>query len=212
MKKTTFKRISVLLLAVLLLATMIMPSVAIAADPVVVKMSLFSYTKNCFDTGHSWLYFENVSNQTVTVGVYQLAPGQAVSVGTFKNTRSDGAGVYYNVEAYCTANYGANGRVSLTETLTASELAKVSGMINSNNNWTLVKNCAWFASKIWNEVSDIEVFSGSTPSCLKTSMKVESDYNYQTNKGMFTPSADQVYKQKGNTLVVVSSGSLKNPL
>ena len=209
--KKTCKRLFALLLAVIMVIGTI-PMIAAADDPIVAKLTLFSYTKNCFDTGHSWLYFENLTDKNITVGVYTLEPGKAVSVGTFKNTRSDGAGVYYNVEAYCTAKYGSSGRVSLSETITASELAKVNGIINSNNTWSLVHNCAWFAAKVWNSVSDIDVFSGSTPSCLKTSMKVESGYKTKTNAPMFAPAANQVYKQKGSTLVVVSSGSLKNPL
>ena len=206
------KRILCMLLCCVLLVGLLSTAALAAGDPVVARMTLFSYQKNCIDIGHAWLYFENLSNQEITVGVYTLAPGEAVSIGTFKNTRSDGAGVYYNVEAYCTAKYGANGRVSLSETITASELAKVTGLINSNNTWTLVRNCSWFASKIWNSVSDIDVFSGSTPSCLKTSMNVESGYKCQTNAPMFVSDAGNVYKQVGNSLRVVSSGSLKNPL
>ncbi len=210
MKNRIFRLFGVILCICMILT--MLPISASANSDSVCRMSLFSYTAHPFDTGHSWLYFENLTDAPITVGVYTLAPGKAVSVGTFKNTRSDGAGVYYNVEAYCTANYGSNGRISLSMEINSDQLNTVNGVINGNNLWTLVRNCSWFAAKVWNSVSSIDVFSGSTPSCLKTSMKVESCYKTTTNQPMFAPSAGEVYKQVDGGLKVVSSDSLKNPL
>ena len=50
--------------------------------------------------GHTWLYFENLTNSTLTVGIYQLPKGQGVSVGTYGYLIKDGRGLYYNVEGY----------------------------------------------------------------------------------------------------------------
>ena len=170
--KKKIKRTFCLLLAVLMLALFALPSFA-SGDEIVARVSIVSYLKNAFSTGHSWLYIENLSDKMLTVGVYLLEPGEAVSVGTFRYTRKEGRGIYYNVENYCVNKFGASQRYSLSETVTESELSGISNKINSYaGKWTPVKNCAYFAANVWNDISRIHLVSGSTPSCLRTSIKL----------------------------------------
>lgn len=211
--KKSLHLVFALLLAVTLLLSVFTPALAAGAEQAVARMSIFSYTAHAFDTGHSWLYFENISDEQIIVGKYVLAPGEAVSVGIFKYTRKDGEGVYYNVEAYCSDKYGASGRVSLTQTITASQLRSVSSQINSKNRWRVTYNCASFAADIWNSVTGKSVFSGNTPSCLKTSIRTKG---CEKNRPMQVPQASQCYKMRGSGdgawLEPVSSGTLAKEL
>ena len=87
--KNKAKRVLSLLLAVVMLVPFALPAFA-ESDEIVARVSIVSYLKNVFSTGHSWLYIENLSDKTLTVGIYQLEPGASVSVGTFKNSRKEG--------------------------------------------------------------------------------------------------------------------------
>ena len=82
-------------------------------------------------------------------------------------------GLWYNLESYF-ANQGAyDGRVSLSEEITQSELDTLNGIINSNDKWSLFNNCSSFAAKTWNSVSGTSLSAGwiNTPSNLKKSIK-----------------------------------------
>ena len=200
------KKFSKRLFAALMLLPLALPSFAADGDEIVARVSIVSYLKNAFSTGHSWLYIENLTDRTLTVGVYELEPGEAVSVGTFRYTRKEGRGIYYNVERYCVNKFGASARYSLSETVTESELNGISRKINSySGKWTPVKNCAYFAANVWNSISKIHLFSGSTPSCLRTSIKLHGG---KRGISMTDVAAENVYKQDGSSLKVVRASAL----
>ena len=67
------------LFAALMLLLLALPSFAAYGDEIVARVSFVSYLKNSFSTGHSWLYIENLTDRTLTVGVYELEPGEVVS-------------------------------------------------------------------------------------------------------------------------------------
>lgn len=214
MNKT--KKILSVFICVLFFLSVVAPFSAFAAskNKDVAKISVFAWTKNSLDAGHAWVYFENVSDKTITVGIYKLKPGKAVSVGIFMNmTRKEGQGVYYNLESYLVNRYGASGRVSITEKINEKELSAASKCINKNNNWSAVKNCAWFAAKVWNSAASQKVVSCSSPAVLKTSIK---SYKEQKNKKLKNVSAKSVFKQKGSSsnayLKVVGKATLKKSL
>lgn len=194
MKKTK-KRIC-LVLSFLLVLLMMAPVSAMAASTQAdaAKVTVFSYAK-VFKAGHSWIYIKNISSKTLKIGAYALKPGEGVSVGAFMNTRKEGKGIYYNVESYVVNTYGASGRVSLTEGVTEAEIAKISDYILSHNTWTPVKNCSYFAAKIWNMISGKRLYHGSSPSCLKTSIKANGG---KTNVAMDPVDISNVYKMKGS--------------
>lgn len=204
------KRIICLLMTVLLIASLAAPASAAASSGNVAVMSVFAWTKNAADPGHAWLYFENTSKSTITVGKYKLAPGKAVSVGIFMNsTRKEGRGVYYNLESYLVNKFGASGRVSISQKITSAELKKVTKCINKNNTWTPARNCSWFAAKVWNTVADKKVGKGSSPAAVKAKIK---SYKETKNKALQKVSAKNVYKQKSSGLKVVRAATLKKSL
>ena len=211
MKKTkSIKKLLCVVLTALMVFAVALPSFAKGNDAPVARLSAVSYVKNMFSHGHSWLYIENISNKTLTVGIYELKPGEAVSVGTFKYSRKEGKGIYYNVELFCNEKFKTGGRYSLTTEITESQLEGVSRKINSySGKWTPVKNCAYFVANVWNGVSKIRLVSGSTPSCLKTSIRLHSG---KKNIPMQSITADKVFKQKGNSLVQVRSSALNSGL
>ncbi len=213
MKKIMKKLICMLLVLVSLLTVFAPSAYAAAPTDAVAEMSIFSYMEHPFDTGHAWLYFKNISNNEITVGKYVLQPGEGVSVGTFKNTRNDGAGVYYNVESWCTARYGTDDRVSRTTTINHAQLDVVNSKILHNNGWTLFKNCAYFAKLVWNSVASDKVNTVNLPLSVKIEIKSSK---YETNKEMNIPAPSQVFKQIGSGdsayLVVVTSKSLEGGL
>lgn len=187
-----------------------LPAFAQENNEIVARVSIVSYLKNAFSTGHSWLYIENLTDRTLTVGVYELEPGEAVSVGTFRYSRKEGRGIYYNVERYCVNKFGASQRYSLSETVTAGELNSISKKINSySGKWTPVKNCAYFAANVWNGISKIRLVSGSTPSCLRTSIKLHGG---KRGIAMSDVAAENVYKQDGSSLRVVRASALSKGL
>lgn len=207
--KTKAKRVLAMFLAAIMLFAFALPAFA-HGDEIVARVSIVSYLKNAFSTGHSWLYIENLTDRTLTVGVYELEPGEAVSVGTFRYSRKEGRGIYYNVENYCVNKFGASQRYSLSETVTESELNSISGKINSySGKWTPVKNCSYFAAHVWNGISKIHLVSGSTPSCLRTSIKLHGG---KRGISMNDVSAENVYKQDGLSLRVVRSDALSKGL
>lgn len=195
MKKRT--RLLSFMLAVLFILATFAPMSVFAAnseDKDVATITIFSYA-TMFDKGHGWVYFENKSNETLTIGAYKLKPGKAVSVGTYSNTRKEGKGVYYNLDSYIVNHFNYKGRVSLTEGITKAEVEKLSNYINTHNTWSVTKNCTYFAEKLWNQVSTKKVKGAGTPSYLKTTIK---RYNEQTNKAMDDVSKKEVYRLKGS--------------
>lgn len=155
--------------------------------------------------GHVWLYFENLTGSELKVGCYTLPAGQGVSVGTMSLSRSDGAGVYYNIEAYCCNKLGISGTKSKSVYLTAEELARVSGEIVNRNSWTLSKNCGYFASSVWNSVCTDKVSYKFLPLQMKNKLS-------DTMPSMYYPEKTQVFKQVGSgssaTMKQVKNASL----
>ena len=194
MKKRT--RLLSLLLAVMFVLSALAPMsvFAMSEDKDVATITVFSYAA-MFDKGHAWIYFENKSYETLTIGAYKLEPGKSVSVGTYSNARKEGKGVYYNLDSYIVNHFNYKKRVSLTEGITKAEVKKLSDYINTHNTWSVSKNCTYFAEKMWNQVSKKKIKALGTPSHLKTTIK---KYNEQTNKAVDDVSKKEVYKLKGS--------------
>lgn len=209
MRKTkALKRFLCVMLAAVMVFGVTLPAFAKGSSPTVVRMSIVSYYKNAASTGHAWLYFENTSKKTVTVGVYKLKPGDGISVGTFGYIRKEGPGVYYNLESYITNHQGTKGRVSLSQDITAAQLKKVSKKINQfKSKWNVAQNCTYFAEKVWNTVATVKLNTAATPLALRNAIRRQAG----CEKNLFHQSvaAKQVFKQKGSSLKRVRSSALK---
>lgn len=215
MKISLFKRILSIVVAIVTVFTMTTVAFAktdskSADDEIVATITLFC-RPNMIIHGHGWIYVENLSKSTLKVGHYELSPSDGVSIGTFANSREDGWGIYYNIEAYSATTYGLDGCTTLTEELTVSELTTLSNKIyNYTNTWNHFINCMYFAFTMWNSVSDITFIPVIFPIFGQLQMLF---YDYKTDEPEMKPvTAEQVYRQKGTGdkayLVQASEGSL----
>lgn len=162
--------------------------------------------------GHLWVYFENLTDKTVMVGDYALPAKQGVSVGTWGTKGKDGAGVYYNVEAYSAGHYGISGIISAKDGLTAEELEKVSREITDSDIWTpFFCNCMGFAFTVWDECCRPALIPLVFPFIGRLEMLIFLGASRDLQ--MYIPNADQVYRQvKGKGIKPVSDGMLKKVL
>ncbi len=163
--------------------------------------------------GHVWLYVENLTDGELKVGAYTLPQGQGVSIGTFFFSRSNGGGIYYNVEAYCGNATGLEKTESASMLITAEQLVIISKKTLKNNQWNPFINCGFFATNAWNAVSDIHIAYGVFPFITKSSIKRKGGEGVPQ---MYVPTAEQVFKQKGfnenATLKPATRGTLKHKI
>lgn len=159
-----------------------------AAETGVIQLSIYSMHGDS-GLGHAWIVVENGTKEHLNFYNTVMVGNETYSIGTWgtlkdplTNELFKGAWLCY--EAY--RNYGIYNTASLTMVITQEQLKIVSDKCIELNHWSAIKNCAYFASKVWNSVapSDMQVKSGvlgiHTPSKLKSSiMSVEG---YQTNR------------------------------
>lgn len=213
------RRVAAALTAIVVAGTLNIAVVAPAqAATNVATLSIVSYGPGGTG-GHSFLIVTNDTASAITVGTYPVPGKKSVTVGTWGN-KPDGKGVYYDLEAYFSSAYGANkvwpGRVSLTIHISSSALAKLSKDIKANNTWASLKNCSWFASTVWDDVSpsatDVSarsVTSAGAPTPTSLAKNIKAKKGYKTNIGVPGATSSSVKRLSGGTNKKVSSGSLK---
>ena len=148
------KKIIALILAVITIFTMVSFSVSAIEPDTVAKMWICSEINDNTGISHVFLYFENLTGETITVGRYKVAPYGDVSVGSFGSEGPRGGGVYYNNE---TALTHYSDLLGLSTDLNASELDKVNNKIKNYNWWDPIFNCNYFALLGWNAGSDSDI-------------------------------------------------------
>ena len=148
------KKILSVLLAVLMLFTAVSFSASAANDSDVARMWLCSEKSNNSGVGHIFLYFENLTGKTITVGKYKVEPYGDVSVGCFGSEGPKGAGVYYNLETEL-KHYSQ--LIALSTELTEKELSAVTKKIKSFDRWDPIFNCNYFALRAWNAGADSSI-------------------------------------------------------
>lgn len=123
-----------------------------SADEAVAKIWVCSNMSVPLVIGHTYVYVENLSDEPIMVGLYEVPVGEAVSVGCFAFSAYDGWGTYYNLEAYRENKKGKEGRIlSKSETLTADDLERMSDYITGYlNHWDPIFNCSYFSYSVWN--------------------------------------------------------------
>ena len=208
--KKTVKKLTAFLLAVTFIFGMCAFGTSAAKEENVARISVLCLVRN---PGHVWLYVENLTDKPIQVGAYTVPKKGGVSIGTFGPTRYDGYGIYYNVEAYCQTEYGMKGLSSLTEDLTADELAVVhNGILNYKNGWSVFTNCVTFSARIWNLISDKKLNNLIFPAFTSIQMSFK---RCQKDEVVQKPvDADDVYRQVGRgdsaTIKNVKSSSLRD--
>lgn len=207
--KRIFKSAASLMLVLAIIFSIAAPSFA-ANDPVVARMYVITYLEGTSWTDHAFVYFENLSKQTLRVGLYDLPVGQGVSVGCYAASRADGYGIYYNVEAHCANKYGQSGWCSISKDLTKNELNKATNaIINARNGWDFVFNCMYFAFQVWNKTTGDNLVSLIFPVFGQIQLKMRGG---RSGPKMYFAREDQVFRQRGKGssayLTGVSRGTL----
>ncbi len=194
------KTLSVIL-ALLFLVSSVLPVCAeenlyVDSDSdVVARLYVCSRKKNFWAMGHAYLYLENLSDQTLTVGAYELPPDEGVSIGTFGFTRADGLGIYYNIEAYVYNTYGGQGVICLSSDLTAEEVERFSHRLLYSNTWDFFFfNCMSFAYMMWNTVASPFLMPLLFPMFGRLQIRI---YGSETAPTMFYPPKERVYRMRG---------------
>ena len=163
--------------------------------------------------GHSWIYIESTFDGEIPVGCYTMQPYGSVSVGTFLFSRADGMGVYYNVERYCANEYGLKGQVWLGEDITKDDIETISREIKNWNYWDLYFNCTFFASKVWNSVSNKFMMPLMFPVFIQAQTKTQGG---NSDVVMQNVEREDCYKQKKSGdkayIVTVSDRTLNSRL
>lgn len=164
--------------------------------------------------GHVWVYIHNTSDEPFVVGLYTVQPGEGVSLGNFNLSRSDGRGLYYNVESHCGHKYGIDGTIALTDKLTYGRLKAVTKVLKNGNHFDPVYNCTGFALTVWTAGSAKLIPFIPIP-CVAMLGIVMWGGRLNSLEMSDVP-ADQVYKQVGNGsdayLKPVSEGSLDSKI
>lgn len=214
MKRTLKRLMSAILSLVLIFAVAVPAFASNPGDEIVATISVCSRDKEVPSFGHTWIYIHNLSDHPLQVGAYELPSGEGVSVGTFANTRYDGKGVYYNIEAHCINKYDDHDFYSITKEITADTLKKVSDKILSLNNWDFFKNCMYFTFTVWKTATGQSFVNLILPTLGELQLRIAGARHKALR--MFNPPADRVYKQKGSGtsayITAVKSSSLVTPI
>lgn len=146
-------------------------------------------------SGHTWLYFKNLTNHSITVGIYEVPKGQAVSVGTFGFSIKDGRGLYYNVEGFRYNHPKTDDFVCLKKNLTVKQLRTMSSTITRSGVWSYLLNCSFSAFMIWDSVIGKFLPYLILPPLARLCILMYP----QHEKGfiLYSPKMDQIFKQKG---------------
>lgn len=161
-------------------------------------------------TGHVWLYFDNIGDETINVGYVELDPGEQTSVGSLRNTRTDGGGTYYNGEAYMSKNIETTGKHTtyLSMALTGEQLEIVNNQIMKRNSYNLIVwNCGNFATAVWNSVSPHKIIHITFPVFTIFQMLLHGAKKGLT---MTRPEIEDCYKQVGEGVICANSSSFNS--
>ncbi len=166
-----------------------------SGDTVVGKIYLCSRWSSITTTGHLWVYIYNTSEETLRVGLYDLAPNEGVSLATFGFTRSDGFGIYYNMETFRNDKYCDSSCISLSDDLTKEELDAVTAKLLVSNKWNPIINCVYFACSIWNIAADKRIVPFFYPPVVR--LQISAAGGKETCQMNYQP-PEKAFKQRGS--------------
>lgn len=139
--------------------------------------------------GHAWIVVENGTENMYNFYNTRIVGGETFSIGTWGNRFDPNTGktvkkAWLNLESYF--QMVGDNTVSLTIEITEEQLETVNKKCIELNKWSVVNNCSYFASHVWNEVApegmkvNSYFFPANFPKTLKASIKKIS--GYQTNR------------------------------
>lgn len=196
MMKKHFKKLVSLVLSLIMVVGMSVTTFAAEVQPAattVGTLTIFSSNdggSSSWDTSsHAFIAFKNSSSSSIRVGGLNVGAGHEITFGTWGN-KSQHTGIWYNLESYFANNASAYGnRVSLSMSVTQSNIDTINDIISKNDKWSLTNNCSSFAVKVWNSVSSKTLSAGipNTPTSLMSSIKSKSGYQTGRSIGNTTP-------------------------
>lgn len=205
--KTLKRLLSVLLALIMLVGTLVIPVAAgdTEEEEIVARMYIGHKERYMNLSGHTWIYIENLTDHSLTVGAYTLQKGKGVSIGTYGYAIANGKGLYYNVEAYRYQNIDISTYIHLSKDLTQEQLDKVSKKIRRSGTWDYTLNCAYFATRIWNTVFGQPVIYMLIPTLHQLQILMYPSHG--NGFKMTVPSMNDVYKQigKGDDAYIVTA-------
>lgn len=171
------------------------PSEPVQSDSDIIgTIYLCSRWSSVTTTGHLWVYIHNTSDSPITVGLLEVAPGEGVSLATFGFTRSDGFGIYYNMETYRNDKYCDDSCISLSDDLTRGELEKITSKLLVSNQWNPIVNCVFFACSIWNMAGDKYILPCTYPPVTRLFIKMAG--GEEVCQMVYQP-PENTFKQRG---------------
>ena len=129
--------------------------------------------------GHSFLSIENVSLNNFVVGDRIVLPNETITIGLWPI--KEHFGIWFNVESNYINEYNKySERVSISVGINLDDIAKVSKIIDENDNWTPMFNCSSFSLKVWNSVAQdsekLNVGGFISPNNLVKEIKLFKNY------------------------------------
>ncbi len=193
------KKIVAVLLSIVVVAGMLMLPTSAASiikddEEIVARMYVGHKARYLNLSGHTWVYFENLTNHNITVGAYTVKPNKGVSVGTYGYSIADGRGLYYNVEAWRYRNIATTEYIGLSKELTADELETVSKRIRNSGTWDYTLNCAFFAFKIWDAIPGHPLVYIMIPTLHQLQILIVPNHD---GFAMYKPKLNEIFKQVG---------------
>lgn len=124
-------------------------------DKIVATLSICSCMSTPVIAGHTYIYVQNLSDEPIQVGLYEVPVGQGVSVGTLSISVHDGWGIYYNIETYREPREEHFPQIwSKTIELDREGLNKLDKKLDKFvNYWGPFFNCSFFAFAVWNSIA-----------------------------------------------------------
>lgn len=194
------KRLVAIVLAVVIMTSaFIIPTSAASEEKSdsekIVRMYIGHRPRHLNLSGHTWLYFENLTDEDITVGLYTVKPGKGVSVGSYGYDLEDGRGVYYNVEAYRYNAAKVNDYLCLSTELTQKQLERVSEKIVISGTWFYMLNCTFFAITTWDVISKPFLMYMVIPVFLY--LQIIINPKHDVGFKMYYPKRSEIFKQVG---------------
>lgn len=134
--------------------------------------------------GHAFITVKNVTDNNQQIGAYTLRPNEECSIGTWGMNAH--WGIWYNVESTYLTLSRYEGRVSVTQGITDSDVSLLNEYIKNNDTWTPFKNCSYFAVDLWNLASDADEFFdlGGLITPDRVTKRIKNTDGYATNRNI----------------------------
>ena len=125
--------------------------------------------------GHSFVSFENLTNSSLTIGVYTVQGGESITIGTWsaRYGRQFG-GVWYNLESHLVSN-GSHFGNTLASITVGFQLDELDALVERMTDFILTHDthnsnylCSKFALGLWNAALDgnLSITDPNSPTCL----------------------------------------------